>query len=331
MTQKSITIFDPGIKDKSNKPSNNLGDLIIQEAVSRELHSVFQDCCFLNLSTHEYPNLSQLLQAIKNDYMFVGGTNLLGSHLRKYKQWKLSLIQSLLLQRTILIGVGWQQYQVKPCLYSRISYKSVLSSRYTHSVRDSYTEMQLKRIGIKNVINTGCPTMWPFQDFDFSRISSEKSDTALIMLTDYRKNPELDRRFIDLVLSSYKEVIFWPQGLGDEEYILELFTEKDRSIRILERSFKSFQEFLESSVSFDYLGTRLHGGIKCLLSSRRSLIIEVDNRAKEIGKDTCLPTVKRDDFEKMRQWIEGSNVPKIVVNTMAINKWKSQFSEKVCL
>ena len=30
----------------------------------------------------------------------------------------------------------------------------------THSVRDSYTKKMLNSIGINNVVNTSCPTVW---------------------------------------------------------------------------------------------------------------------------------------------------------------------------
>lgn len=327
---KSVTLFDPGIKNARNDFSDNIGDLIIQEAVFREIYSIFKDVQIRSISTHEYPDLFQLLSAAQSQYVFVGGTNLLGSKLRSYKQWKVSLRQKILISRAILLGVGWEQYQAKPCMYTRISYRSALSRRYMHSVRDGYTLKQLKEAGIHNVINTGCPTMWPFQDIDSSKTKELKSDMALIMLTDYRKNPDLDRKFLDIITKNYSRIIFWPQGAGDASYLQSLLDTSGDSIPIhmLERSFSSFQKLLASDESFDYIGTRLHGGIKCLLSGRRSLIIEVDNRAKEIGSETNLPTIERDDLEGISQWMKGSSTPKIKINCDSIRLWKSQFMQK---
>ncbi len=76
----------------------------------------------------------------------------------------------------------------------------------------------------------------------------------------------------------------------------------------LEHTFDSLKKFLASGTPVDYIGTRLHGGVFCLLRGKRSLIVEVDNRATEIARDTGLPTVKRVDLETLRRWIAGSDV-----------------------
>ena len=58
---------------------------------------------------------------------------------------------------------GWrgaQKYGQHIGAYTAHIYKRILSSEFMHSVRDSFTEEQLRSVGINNVINTGCPTMW---------------------------------------------------------------------------------------------------------------------------------------------------------------------------
>ena len=66
----------------------------------------------------------------------------------------------------------------------------ILDSTYLHSVRDSYTEKKLKQIGIDNVINTSCPTMWRLTEEFCSHIPCKKQDTVVTTITDYRKNIE---------------------------------------------------------------------------------------------------------------------------------------------
>ena len=45
----------------------------------------------------------------------------------------------------------------------------------------------------------------------------------------------------------------------------------------------------------DYVGTRLHAGIRALSKGHRSLVISIDNRAECIGADTGLPVLRRED------------------------------------
>lgn len=73
------------------------------------------------------------------------------------------------------------------------------------------------------------------------------------------------------------------------------------------------------------MGTRLHGGIRCLLAKRRSLILKIDHRATEIAHETGLPAVDRDNFKQMEQWIQEPFVTRISINTAAIEQWRSQF------
>ncbi|MBD2297306.1 polysaccharide pyruvyl transferase family protein [Nostoc sp. FACHB-190] len=322
-----ICLFDPGLENNQGVPSANLGDLIIQEAVSRELHSLFPNGEFINIATHEFPTVAHILAATSCPLIFVGGTNLLGSRMDYYKQWKVSLLQKIILRKAILLGVGWERYQVRPNLYTRTSLRAVLSNQLIHSVRDKYTKEKLESAGINNVINTACPTMWPFIDMDFQNIPTKKAENVLLMLTDYSQCPELDQKLLELIAAKYEKVFVWPQGRGDKEYISNLVSSLAIPVVMLEHSYSSFKDFLNSGVSFDYIGTRLHGGIKCLLAKKRALIIEIDSRAKEIAKDTNLPTCDREDFPRITQWIETASKVEIKMPKDAIDKWKSQFSK----
>jgi hypothetical protein len=322
-----LCLFDPGFSDNDGSPSANLGDLIIQEAVLRELSSLFFHSKIIQVSTHSFPTNQHIFSAMRCPLIFVGGTNLLNAGMDRYQQWKISPLQMLFLNRAILFGVGWQQYQVRPNFYTRNALRTVLSNKWIHSVRDNYTKEKLLSAGIKNVVNTNCPTMWPLLNLCPEEIPAEKSDNLLMMLTNYRKNPELDLKLLQLATSKYERVFLWPQGKGDKEYISELSSGLQSTIILLEHSFKDFQGFLRSDFAFDYIGTRLHGGIKCLLARRRSLILEVDNRAKEIAKDTNLPTVDRSDFQKIIRWIETPSRIDVRLNLNEINLWKSQFKK----
>jgi Polysaccharide pyruvyl transferase len=320
-----ISLFDPGLENQLGSSSANLGDLIIQEAVMRELNWLFKDSQISHIATHDFPTPQQLFSTLTTPLVFVGGTNLISSRMDHYMQWKTTFLQKAWVGKAILLGVGWQTYQVKPNFYSRWSLRAVLSRRFLHSVRDSYTQSQLQLAGIHNVINTGCPTMWALQDVRPDEIPAQKSENALVMLTDYSKRPESDRRFLELVGSKYKRVYAWAQGRGDEAYLTELANSLELPIQMIDHSYEDFQNFLKSEIQFDYIGTRLHGGVKCWLCKRRSLVIAIDNRAIEIAKDTNLPTVEREDLAGIEAWIEGSHRLDLRLNTTAIAQWKSQF------
>lgn len=322
-----ICLLDPGIENNLGAPSSNLGDLIIQDAVQRELDKIFGIKNITKFSTHSALT-KQEIEFIRNECLLiiVGGTNLLSSKMNEYRQWKIGIKTAFQLKKTILLGVGWWQYQDSPNLYTRILLKTALSRKGIHSVRDSYTRDKLPQIGIKNVLNTGCPTMWPLAEMHSGHFPIAKSDNVLLMLTDYNKNVELDKKLLELLFSKYERVYFWPQGRYDAEYISELKSALNIPVIILEESLVALDQFINSGISFDYVGTRLHGGIRCLCSKKRSLILEIDNRAKEIARDTQLPTIDRANFEYISQWIDGSSSPKIRLDLTAIDKWKSQFS-----
>jgi polysaccharide pyruvyl transferase WcaK-like protein len=315
----SLTLFDPAILDEQGNASKNLGDLIISKAVKRELKLLFPDSEIQSLHTHTPIKTEILKAACKNEFLFVGGTNLLGTR----HQWKLSPLQSFIISRAILLGVGWMSDETSSSkLLYKLFLKNLLSSRSIHSVRDNHTKRKLESLGIKKVINTSCPTMWPFAEIDSkSHIPSSKSQNVLFTLTDYRKSQALDIQLFELLKENYEKTFFWPQGSRDLSYIKKIGAD----VHIIGTNIQDFENFVCSDLKFDYVGTRLHAGIYCLLHRRRSLIIEVDNRAREIAKDTGLPTCSRSDFEAIRAWINSSCATRIQMDEAAIKEWRSQF------
>jgi len=315
-----LFVFDPAVK------TTNLGDVIIQSAVTRELESIFKGPLIYTVSVHKPLKKRDVQELRECDYVFVGGSNLLGNTVfrprtcRLWRQWKISLRDAKEVEKGILLGVGWRQYEGKTGRYTKRLLREALSDTLLHSVRDQYTLNKLKAVGIENVLNTGCPTIWPLAEFDSGEFPTGKADNAIVMLTDYKKNRKLDRNFLGLMNQKYRRVYCWPQSRKDIAYLKSFRL----PITILDNSLVALQQFLEQT-ECDYIGTRLHGGIFCLLAKKRSLIIAVDNRAVELGKETGLPVVARDDLSKIEQWIEGSYETRITVNKEAIRQWKSQF------
>jgi SAM-dependent methyltransferase len=320
-----ICLFNPGLEDNRGTLSSNLGDLIIEKAVRRELAMFAGDSRIFSVSTQAYPEAKQISRILRSGLRIVGGTNLLSSNMDTYNQWKIKPRDAALIRKAVLLGVGWWQYQDEPNEYTKNLLRRCLSDQWLHSVRDSYTLQKMRSMGFENVINTGCPTMWPLVDINRSEFPTEKADSVLLMLTDYislYQKPELDVTLVELLLSRYRTVYYWPQGRQD----LELVRQWSGQLKILEPNIQSLFSLIEGPESFDYVGTRLHGGVACLLARRRSLILEVDNRAAEIAKDTNLPTCARDDFEFISRWIDGPTETRITMDAKAIRLWREQFT-----
>ena len=83
------------------------------------------------------------------------------------------------IKNTILLGAGWREYEKSVNLYTKYFWKTVLDKRYLHSVRDNYTKARLRKMGIGNVINTGCPTMWNLTPEFCSTVPEKKAKNVI--------------------------------------------------------------------------------------------------------------------------------------------------------
>lgn len=312
-----ITIFDTSIC------SENLGDLIIMDSVRDILFKIFQNYQFFSTLTHDKINKPSYNIIKQSKFSFIGGTNLLSSNMNRYNQWKVNLLDGIYINNAILMGVGWWQYQPKINLYTRLLLKLLLQKDYIHSVRDEYSFLKLKAAGFSNVINTACPTMWSLNEKHCSKIPKEKADCVITTLTDYNQNPKKDFEILNLLINSYKKVFFWPQGSGDYQYVNKMNLNK---IQFISPNLFSYNKFLKDEGSVDYIGTRLHAGIRALQMGKRTIIIGIDNRAIEKSKDFGLNVCPRDDLEKLKSILNKKIITNINLPLNNINFWKSQFN-----
>ena len=99
-------------------------------------------------------------------------------------------------------------------------------------------------------------------------------------------------------------------------------------MRIIEPDLHAYTAALQSG-KIDYVGTRLHAGIHALNQKVRTIILAVDNRATEMGKDFNLPVIQRTQVEeKLQIMIQSTWRTKISIPKENIQKWKMQFKEK---
>ena len=278
---KYVALLDPSIC------SPNLGDQIIVDSVQKILDDIFQNLFLIKIQTQDVLSKTSYRYLENSDIKIIGGTNLLSSNMNYYNQWKINLWDSLFIRDVILMGVGWWQYQNKPNLYTKILYHRVLHKGYLHSVRDNYTKRQLESIGINNVVNTACPTMWSLTDEHCEDIPKRKSDSVLVTFTEYNQNQEYDSNLIELLREKYSNIYFWTQQPKDYKYMYSIYGNKAIYVQ---PSLQALDQVL--TLELDYIGTRLHAGVRALQNKKRTLILAVDNRAIEIYKDTSLKNSK---------------------------------------
>jgi polysaccharide pyruvyl transferase WcaK-like protein len=318
---KHIAIFDTSIA------TLNVGDGIIMDAVNEQLQSIFPDDQHIRIPSHEKIGVTSLSIIRRSKAAIVGGSNILSSYMNKYRQWKLDPMDGYFMKNKVtLLGVGWRQYQGKTNLYTKMMLRRILCTDRLHSVRDSYTESRVKELGITNVINTGCPTMWNLTKAHCAQIPSKKADKVIFTLTDYSRNDKADRKMIEVLKRNYTHVSFWVQGNKDFAYF-NSFGELVNGIKIVAPNLPSYNDVLEVE-PLDYVGTRLHAGIRALQKKRRSIIIGIDNRAEEKRKDFGLPVLDRAQIDSLEDLINRETALQITLPEMNINLWKKQFQSQ---
>lgn len=319
-----ITLYDTACG------SRNLGDQIIMDAVVNELGSILPNEMMMNYPTH-YPMSKEAKRlAWSNELSFVGGTNLLKGHWRtkaKDNQWACSLLDSWAMSPAILMGVGWHSYSDKITTKAKAFYRNALSSEYMHACRDNYSTNKLKSVGFENVINTGCPTTWALSAERLAKLSKTKSESVVFTLTDYRQDESSDTDLINQLVSAYNKVYFWPQGHKDRDYFMSLLPAikgMKEKIQILPMNLNAFNAILKTR-NIDYIGTRLHAGVRALQLDKRALIISVDNRAKEMGSDFGLPVIPRVNSGDIVELLLKTDPANLQLPDKEISLWKEQF------
>lgn len=223
------------------------------------------------------------------------------------------------------MGIGWWQYQKKANWYTQFILNKVLSKHFIHSVRDSHTLQMLGEIGITNVLNTGCPTLWKLSPEHCTSIPQAKADEVIITLTDYNKNTTRDQYILDTAHKNYKKVYYWIQGEGDLDYIRNL--KGHETITLINPNLESYDNLLRTR-PVDYVGTRLHAGIRALQYARRTIIIGIDNRAIEMQRDFNLPIVNQNVIKNLDAMLNGTMKTDIQLPSSNIAQWKNQFKNE---
>jgi len=323
---KNVCVFD------TSYGSTNIGDSIIMESFYNEMSYLLSSNYVLKLPTH-YPithfyqdiELNPVIRWLSNcDYKFIGGSNILLKNMfLPLTQWNINIFNCNGYKNSVVVGCGVNPNSKKINLYTKLLYKKILSKDVVHSVRDENAKKFLEDLGYK-AINTGCPTFWSFTKDFCKQIKIKKSKNVVFTITDYNKDEINDKKMINILKENYNQLYFFPQGAEDYNYFKKIC--KDENIKIVNPNLASLKEILENG-NVDYVGTRLHAGIYSLKHKVRSIIIIIDNRAKDIKETYNIVAIDRNNIENLRNMINSEFETKINVDIDKIEMFKKQFED----
>lgn len=301
-----------GIIDTSFS-SSSLGEEIIVNDCRDIIDEMFPDKFKVGHSSHCRINTYAKFKLNQCKQVFVCGTNLLCPDIVKFNQWQFYGLNEIN-SKPILMGCGWQSYSDYTTMLSRLWLRKVLNTEYLHAVRDEYTAQKLKGLGIYNVLNTSCPTLW---NVEYQVVGKQRSRAVIVFHYGFR-NHKRDKAIWEYANQVYGKCVFWPQGYLDFEYAAELGIEKED---ILTPSVSSLKHCFVSG--YDYIGTRLHSGAFAMQMNCAAHIIAVDNRAREMLTDVGLKYYTNLDD------ITNENLQKIPIKLPHANiaKWRAQFND----
>lgn len=325
---ESVILFDPGIR------SLNKGDEIIMDSAEKELKrlNILENRYVLRHATHApvvtcYQNthMNPRMRFYDNaKYKFICGSNLLWKNMLKPRPvFNVNLLNCMPYKNSILFGVGTGNQNGKTNWYTKKLYRKILSYDYVHSVRDNNTKKFVEELGFK-AINTGCPTMWRFTKKFCHDIPVEKSENVIFTLTDYGADREFDQQIINILVENYKKVYFWIQGAFDKEYLNSF--ENIKNIVIIPPDLSAFSKMLSMN-DVEYVGTRLHAGMYAMQHKKRTIIITIDHRVRDMNTAYAINTIERDDLQRLEEKIYSHFTTDIKLNEDNIQKWTSQFKK----
>ncbi|MBR6253318.1 MAG: polysaccharide pyruvyl transferase family protein [Clostridia bacterium] len=310
--------------------SLNMGDFIIVRSVENELNNILNNGFLVKFPTHT--PVCHFYQCVKRNgaikyfdkakYKFIAGTNLLNYNmLLPWNNWNINIFNKRPYVNSILVGAGMNPNSKHINLYTKFLFKHVLSKDYIHSCRDQRTTDFLTNLGFK-AINTGCATMWCLTDSFCKNIPIHKASSVVFTLTDYDKDNDKDQKLINTLIKNYENVYFWIQGSNDYDYLKSF--NNINNINIISSQLDYYDKILNET-EIDYVGTRLHAGIFALQHKKRTIIIAVDNRTKDIKQSYNIISLDRDEIEKLDELINTDFETNIHINFDLINQWKMQF------
>ncbi len=309
-----IVLVDPGMN------STNVGDQIISEAVNKQFVEPARSAGKEVVSIPMHGGISDASRAAieRASDVVVSGTNLLSDHMRFRRawQWDRSDIE-LTRGKLTAFGVGWWQYQRAGIDPLSAAWLRSLAGGSPWAVRDEYSADRLNRAGVE-AVHASCPTLW---NCEYQTMPGGNA-RVVVTLTDYNQERSADQHLVSTINAMFDDVLFWPQGPGDRAYILSLSGTTES--QILPPTLEGFDNALKQS-STAYVGLRLHGGIRAMQFGVPSLILSVDNRAREIAKSVGLVAPSRHAIGQVADLLRSESTHRLRLPSAAIEGWRSRW------
>ncbi len=207
--------------------------------------------------------------------------------------------------------------------YSKKLLRYILHSKYLHAVQDERTRRILEQIGIKNVVNTGCPSLWKLTKEHCRTIPTDKGKSVVVALEDGGGDEKRDLLLLQMLGTFYKEVYIWIRRKSDYHYLRR--SADMEKCKIILPSLENLDKVL-SREGVDYIGTQMYAGIRSLGFGRRSLIIGESDKAEAFAVESNLPFLRKNALEDgLEHWIMDKKRTEIRIPDKEIEMWKKQF------
>src|SRR4051812_8281771 len=102
--------------------------------------------------------------------------------------------------------------------------------------------------------------MWKLTENHCAKIPLNKAEEVVVTFTEYNKDLIADQRLYEILKKSYKKIYYWTQQPNDYKYIKSI---GDNNVTYIDSSLKGLDQILKEK-QVDYVGTRLHAGIRAL-------------------------------------------------------------------
>ncbi len=306
-----IVVADPGAA------STNVGDRIISESVATQLVEPLRASGRTVELVPMHGALSDAHRAALRsaEQVVVCGTNLLSDHMRFRRAWHWPVEDIELCRgRLTFLGVGWWQYQRAGIDPVSASWLRSLAGPTPWAVRDEYSLARLRRARVR-AVHTSCPTLWDVE----KQVLPSVEKRAVVTFTDYSQDPLADGRLVRELVERFDEVLFWPQGPGDPEYVDRL---RRGAGTLLGPSLEELDSVL-AEPGTAYVGLRLHGGIRAMQQGVPALVLSIDNRAREIARSVGLRAPSRHAARAYRADLSSGETVSISVPRAAVDGWRA--------
>lgn len=299
--------------------SDNLGDEVIVESARAPLRPLFASDHVTSSSSHDGLGDWGRPEAMAADHVILLGTNALSAaDQRKMHRFIWTVRKpdmEALAGKVTLLGVGANRHFEEVDARQAKFLSRLLSPDHLHSVRDTLGARIVEAAGHR-AINTSCPTLWRFAEAA-PALPRTKARSVCFTLTAHKQGPE-DAAMVERLRALYERVYFWPQQPRDLG-ALDGLPGGRAGITVLPPNLAAYDRLLAEERP-DVTGTRLHGSIRGLHHGCRALVIVIDNRAAEIGRETGLPVLMRDAVpERLAPMLESdfARLPEIPAGPIA--------------